>query len=185
MLAGLVVILFYAAFAPAVVFGVLRAFFCSERLPRAFKAGAVGAFGLLGLLGYLLWFAATSGEALPPLPRPQPAALTITQPRLRPYPLGGAPIEQVRYGAFPFLIVAGTPPDGQLLRVRFSTRPGGAPPNEINAVMASVRGAKATEATGRSVYDPSTKTVSGAFLCPLPNGQRVAGSFEQVPVVLQ
>jgi len=99
--------------------------------------------------------------------------------------LGRGQINEARYGAFPFLAVSRPLPDGQRLRVRFSTSLGSAPANETNAVVASVEETAATTATGRSTYDPATKTVSGAILCTLPSGKRLAISFEHVPVVLQ
>ncbi len=78
--------------------------------------------------GALGWCAVLSSDSLPPLPRPQSASITITQPGLLPYSLGCAQREQAQHGTFPLLTVSGTLPGGHLLRLRLLTGQTGTKP---------------------------------------------------------
>jgi energy-coupling factor transporter transmembrane protein EcfT len=169
---------------PAVV---LRIFFRSTWVPRGLKDVVGWTLAVLGLLlvGAFGWSRHRQGQArheaevqrhLPPI------QLTAQQPGLLPFRLGRGYIEEAHYDADRRLVVSGDLSVGGRLRARFAARPGFAAPNETDTVTVSTEDGAATQASGHSVYDPATRTVSGAFQCVLPSGRPLSVSFPPTPV---
>lgn len=167
---------------PAVL---LWGFFRSDWVPRSFKNIGGAVLGVLVCLGggYLYLAGRTRHEAAD-RPHFPPVRLTATQPGLLPYPLGRGSIEQARYDTVRLLVITGDLPGGSLLRARLTAGPGFASPNKTNVVAVTTDDGNATQATGRSVYEPNTRTVRGTFRCVLPSGKRLSVSFPPTPVVL-
>lgn len=190
---GIILLLVYFVLALIFFVGlpslILWHFFHSTRIPRKLKdiIGAIlGALLLLGIIGGggLYLFNRQLRLAEEWRERAQPIRLTIQQPGLLPYPLGMGGIEQARYDTVRLLVVSGVLPDGRLLRARLEASTGYSTPNETNVVTVTIKGKAAMQATGRSVYDPGSQTVSGEFQCVLPSRKRITCSFLPTPVML-
>jgi hypothetical protein len=169
---------------------VLRAFFRSEWAPQALKDIVGWTLGVLMLLcvGFLGWSWHRQAQARQQVEvqrRWPPIHLTVQQPGLLPYPLGRGRIEQARYPPAPVLVVAGDLVVEGRLRAWFTAGPGVTSPNEANIVRVSTEKGDATHATGRAVFDPRTRTVSGSFHCVLPAGKQVFISFPSTPTAVE
>jgi hypothetical protein len=165
---------------------LLVAFFRSEWAPRSLKNIVAAVLSVLLLLwGAYLYLDKRHRRAVASRPRPQPVRLTVRQPGLLPYPLGRGGIEQARYDTVRLLVVSGDLPTGSQLRARFVAGPGFYTPNETNRVAVSTDEGDASQATGRTIYEPRTRSVTGEFRCVLPSGQRLSVSFPPTPVVLR
>lgn len=170
---------------------LLRAFFRSEWAPRGLKevvGWTLGVFALLcmGGVGWSYYLhernqhLARQHEAA--LAQMSPVRLTARQPGLLPFPLGQGRIEEFRYNTTHRLVVAGDLSVEGRLRASFAAHPGFAAPNETNTVTVTTDAGDATQATGRWVYNPRSRTVSGVFRCILPSGKPLSVSFPPTPV---
>lgn len=167
--------------------GLLRAFFRSDWVPVVLKQVVAWTLGTLALLlfGFLSgsWYrqwqvrqAAAVERHLPPI------RLTAHQPGFRPFPLGRGRIEVARYTQDPLLVVSGDLVVEGRLRAYFTASPGMKFLNETNTVRVSTEKGEATQATGQSVYDPGSRTVSGSLRCVLPSGKPLSITFPSTPI---
>ncbi|RSK47485.1 hypothetical protein [Hymenobacter rigui] len=167
--------------------GLLRAFFHSDWIPPVVKQVVAWTVGILVLLlfGFLSWSwyrqwqvrqTAAVERYLPPI------RLTAHQPGLLPFPLGRGRIEVARYTQDPLLVVSGDLVVEGRLRAYFTASPGLKFLNETNTVRVSTEQGDATQATGRSVYDPGSRTVSGSLRCVLPSGKPLSVTFSSTPI---
>ncbi|AII53835.1 hypothetical protein [Hymenobacter sp. APR13] len=167
--------------------GLLRAFFRSEWAPPVLKQVVGWALGGLVLLvvGFLGWSWHRQGQArqaaLLERQRP-PIRLTAHQPGLLPFPLGRGRIEEARYNQAPLLVISGDLVVEGRLRAWFTASPGLKFPNQTNTVRVRTDQGDALQATGQSVYDPDSRTVSGSFHCVLPSGKQLTISFPPTPI---
>ncbi|QNE39576.1 hypothetical protein F1C16_08450 [Hymenobacter sp. NBH84] len=163
---------------------ILKAFFWSDWAPQALKNVVCWALGAILLVFFVSlgwnWHLRQEVEAERHWP---PVRLTVQQPGLLAFPLGRGRIEQVHYGKEPVLVVSGDLAVEGRLRAYFTASTGSVSRNETNTVKVSTEKEDATQATGRSVYDPSSRTVSGSFSFVLPSGKRLSISFPPTPIV--
>jgi hypothetical protein len=152
------------------------AYYSVRRTGTRTLVGLVG--GLVLLASRVLYYANQPVDQYPPLPAPQPLQLTLRQPGLLSYPLGNGQVEQVRYDSVCFLVLSGTLPRGEQLRVHFQAGTL-ATPQTTNVVEVQVDGQALTHTVGISTYYRATNTLTGNFTCVLPNGQPLHGSFVQ------
>ncbi|MCB2376825.1 hypothetical protein LGH70_04490 [Hymenobacter sp. BT635] len=170
--------------------GLLRAFFRSEWAPQVLKDAVAWTLGILVLLlvGFLGWNWHRQWQArqLAAAQQRWPHVfLTAQQPGFLPFPLGRGRIEQARYDQAPLLVVAGDLVVEGRLRAYFTASPGLKFLHETNIVRVSTEKGDATQATGQSVYDPGSRTVSGSFHCVLPSGKQLSISFPSTPITVQ
>ncbi|UOQ70384.1 hypothetical protein [Hymenobacter cellulosilyticus] len=166
---------------------LLRAFFRSDWAPQGLKdvvAWTLGIFGFLviGFLGWNWYRQWQDRQATAAQSRWPPVRLTAQQPGLLPYPLGRGRIEAAHYTTAPLLIVSGDLVVEGRLRASFTASPGIKFANETDLVQVSTDKGEATQATGRSFYDPLSHRVSGSFHCVLPSGRPLSISFPPTPV---
>ncbi|MBF9140800.1 hypothetical protein [Hymenobacter properus] len=160
----------------------LRLFFRSTWVPRELKEVVGWTLGVLALLlagafgwrGHRREHAQQEAETERHQP---PIQLMAQEPGIQPFRLGRGRIEEASYDAAPRLVVSGDLSVEGRLRARFAASPGFATPNETNTVTVSTEAGDATQATGRSVYDPGSRMVSGSFRCVLPSGKALSVSF--------
>ena len=176
--------LMYYAVLPA---ALLRLFFRSAWVPQGLKTVVGWTLGVLALLlmGAYSWSGHRQGQAQQTAETQRhlpPVQLTAQQPGLLPFRLGRGHIEEARYDTARRLVVSGDMSVGGRVRACFTASPGFAAPHETNMVTVTTEEGPATQATGRSVFDPGGRTVSGSFRCVLPSGRPLAVSFPPTPM---